>query len=205
MTAVPLLPSGRWLREFVTVDNTEANPVPVTGDFTVAFPAEVEVSNDSGNPLRVSDGGDSLTVDGTVTVGNFPATQPVSIADPVTIAEPVSINDNGGTLTTDGTYDNRYGGGKSSVCGTVSTAGDTTVVTPSAGNRITLYWVSAIADPQTSTNPVITILQGSTCRYSGYAVAHWEKFVGGIDEPVVVNLSTGGTTVAVTIHYTEGP
>ena len=36
------------------------------------FPASVEISNDTGNPIPIN---------GTVTVGNFPATQPVSNAD----------------------------------------------------------------------------------------------------------------------------
>lgn len=50
---------------------------------------EVEIKNDVGNPVPVSDGGGSLTVDGTVAVSNLPAVQPVS--------------DNGGSLTVDGT------------------------------------------------------------------------------------------------------
>ena len=58
--------------------------------------------------VPVSDGGGSLTVDGTVAVS--------SIGGTVTIAEPVSVDDNGGSLTVDGTV------AVSSVGGTVATS-----------------------------------------------------------------------------------
>jgi hypothetical protein len=71
----------------------------------------------------VTDGGGSLTVDGSVSVSNFPATQPVSgtvavsnfpatqavtgtfwqATQPVSIASAVPVTDNGGSLTVDGT------------------------------------------------------------------------------------------------------
>lgn len=72
----------------------------------------VDIVAIGGNPvtttLPVSDGGGSLTVDGTVAVS--------SIGGTVTIAEPVSVDDNGGSLTVDGTV------AVSSVGGTVSTS-----------------------------------------------------------------------------------
>jgi hypothetical protein len=48
----------------------------ITGPVTVTN--EVEIKNDANNPLPVSDNGGSLTVDGSVSVSNFPATQPIS-------------------------------------------------------------------------------------------------------------------------------
>lgn len=63
--------------------------VNVAAGTIVATIGEVEIKNDVGNPVPVSDGGGSLTVDGTVAVSNLPVVQPVS--------------DNGGSLTVDGT------------------------------------------------------------------------------------------------------
>ena len=64
-----------------------------TGSTTITGPVtvnnEVEVKNDSGNPVPVGDAGGSLTVDGSVSVSNLPASYPVT--------------DNGGSLTVDGT------------------------------------------------------------------------------------------------------
>lgn len=86
-------------------------------------------------PVTVDDGGGSLTVDGTVAVSNFPATQPVSgtvdigTMPTVTVSEPVSIDDNGGSITVDGsvsvgnfpaTYPVTDNGGSLTVDGTVT-------------------------------------------------------------------------------------
>lgn len=58
--------------------------------------ATAQPVTDNGGTLSVDDGAGSLTVDGTVAVSNFPATQPVSIASSV------AVTDNGGSLTVDG-------------------------------------------------------------------------------------------------------
>ena len=63
--------------------------VNVASGTITATIGEVEVKNDAGNPIPVSDAGGSITVDGTVAVSNLPVVQPVS--------------DNGGSLTVDGT------------------------------------------------------------------------------------------------------
>ncbi len=99
---------------------------------------------------------------------------------------------------------NRYSGGKTAATATVTASGDTTVITPAAGNAIRVFWVSAINDPDETTTPLIKVKIGSTEIYRGYAIAHWEIFAGAADETVVVNLSglvVNG--VAVTIHYEE--
>jgi len=65
-------------------DNTTvANTLKVNADGSIntslSFPASgLEIANDVGNPVPVSDAGGSLTVDGTVGINNFPATQAVS-------------------------------------------------------------------------------------------------------------------------------
>lgn len=64
------------------------------------------------DPVNVTDNGGSLTVDGTVAVSNFPATQPVSGTVAVSnfpSAQPVTDND--GSLTVDGTVTANAGTG----------------------------------------------------------------------------------------------
>lgn len=51
------------------------------------------------HPTVISDGGGSITIDGTVTIQ-----EPLSINGAVIIQEPLSINDGGGSLTVDGTF-----------------------------------------------------------------------------------------------------
>lgn len=78
------------LRKTVSLLNkieAKTGSTTITGPVTVSN--EVEVKNDSGNPVPVNDAGGSLTVDGSVSVSNLPASYPVT--------------DNGGSLTVDGT------------------------------------------------------------------------------------------------------
>lgn len=77
----------------LTDTQLRATAVPVSGPLTDAQLRAAAVP--------ISDGGGSITVDGTVNVGNFPATQPVS----GTFWQAVQpVNDNGGSLTVDGTF-----------------------------------------------------------------------------------------------------
>jgi len=96
----------------------------------------------------------------------------------------------------------RYGGGKQVFTGTVTSSGDTTLITPGSGNAIRLFWVTAINDPDDSSTPLITIKLGASEVYRTYALAHWEVFVGAADESLVCNLDGAGD-VAVTVHYEE--
>lgn len=110
----------------ITVDNpgltdTElrAAPVDVEGPLTDTElrAAPVEVSDGGGSltvdgtvtadagagPWPVTDNGGSLTVDGSVSVSNFPATQPVSGTVTANAGTgPWPVTDNGGSLTVDG-------------------------------------------------------------------------------------------------------
>lgn len=95
----------------------------------------------------------------------------------------------------------RLAGGKDAFAGQV-VSGTTTVVTPSAGRRLEVLWVYALTDPDSATTPLITVTLGVRALYSGYAIAHREVFVGGVNETLSVTLSEAAP-VAVTIHYRE--
>ena len=53
-------------------------PVDVSSLNVTVDNANLEISNDVGNPIPISDAGGSVTVDGSVSISNFPATQAVS-------------------------------------------------------------------------------------------------------------------------------
>lgn len=122
-------------------------------------------------------------------------------------AEPVEVT---GTLEVDFPSDlakeatqlRRLGGGKIPVCNTVVASGDTTIHTPAAGKAIRLYWISAINNPVAESSTVISVRIGSTEYYRVYALAHWEVFTGGVDESLIINLSSSGS-VQVTAHIEE--
>ena len=100
------------------------------------------------------------------------------------------------------TESERYAGGLSAATALL-TSGTTTVITPSAGKAIKVYWVSAINDPDAALSPLITVnLAGVGNIYNAYAVAHWELFTGSINGVLQVTLDQAGS-VAVTVHYKE--
>lgn len=105
-------------------------------------------------------------------------------------------------LSKEATQLRRYGGLKTPAVATVVAMGDTTILTPTMGNRIRLFWVSAINDPVAVSAPLIKILLGTTEVYRAYAVAHWEVFEGVVNAPLIVNLSAAGS-VAFTAHLQE--
>jgi hypothetical protein len=57
---------------------TVPSPLSTAGNGTAAAAHRVTIASDSTGVIAVTDNGGSLTVDGTVAVSNFPATQPVS-------------------------------------------------------------------------------------------------------------------------------
>lgn len=127
---------------------------------------------------------------------------PVPVSGTVTVTEPLSVDDNGGSLTTDGTFDERYSGGKSSFATTVSASGDTTLVTPPVGQSVRVVWVSAIANPDNNNANRVRFKfgAGGSPFYESYAVAHWEVFQGAVDVPLLLNLQTA-EPVSITVHY----
>lgn len=88
------------------------------------------------------------------------------------------------------------------VATTVTSAGDTTLVTPSSGKSIRLHWVYAINDPTASTSTKITIKLGSAVQYVAWAISKRQQLTGAVNQPLVINLSNTGD-VAVTIFYEE--
>lgn len=119
------------------------------------------------------------------------------------VLQPDPVSDGGGSLTTDGTYDERYGGGKSAIAQALSVAGDTVLINPAPGNLVRVYWVSAIPNPDNSSANLVQFRFGSNPPfYASYALSHWEMFDGGVDEDLIVNLQNG-QPVALTIHYRE--
>jgi hypothetical protein len=72
------------------------NPNNPNGQATMANSEPVVIASDQ-SALPVSDNGGSLTIDGSVSVSNFPATQNVSVTN-----ASIPVTDNGGSLTVDG-------------------------------------------------------------------------------------------------------
>lgn len=103
----------------------------------------------------------------------------------------------------EGSFDERYSGGKSAVATTITAAGDTTLITPAAGNAIRVVWVSAIPSPDnTAANRVRFSFGAGPAFYEAYALSHWEVFQGGVDVPLVVNAQTA-EPVSITVHYRQ--
>lgn len=102
----------------VTVASDQTD-IPVSGTVDIGTMPEVEIKNDSGNPVPVSgtvtvtDGSGPLTVDGTVSVGNGAG------------ASAVNIQDGGNSITVDGTVTANPSGNTSSA---VTPAAMSTVV-----------------------------------------------------------------------------
>lgn len=88
------------------------------------------------------------------------------------------------------------------VCQLVTTAGDTVLYTPQLGKRIRLQWVYAINDPVSETSTLITIKLGTAQEYVAWALSKKQRVTGGIDQPLIINLSVAGN-VAVTVLLEE--
>lgn len=135
------------------------------------------------------------TVAGTVAVSALPAVSgTVAVSSIPNVAGTVSV------LSQD--LDYRYSGGKTARTQLVAAAGDTTLVTPAAGKAIRLFWVSFVPSPDNQAANLFQVRIGSSAKYLGYAVAHWEVFDGAADESLIVNAATSAP-VAVTVHYQE--
>ena len=107
-------------------------------------------------------------------------------------------------VSTEATLANRFGGDKEAATAFVTSLGSTTILTPAAGKKLRVYWVSAINSPTEPTTPLIQVgfVGADDYLYAAYAIAHWEIFEGEVDQPLEVNLDGSGA-VAVTVHYEE--
>lgn len=83
---------------------------------------------------------------------------------------------------------------------TLTTAGDTTVLTPPPGQALRVHWVYAVGDPDNADAPLITVRLGARELYRAYALSKRQQITGAADEALVVNLSAAAS-VAVTVIY----
>lgn len=74
----------------------------------------------------------------------------------------------------------------------VTGSGNTTIYTPASGKRIRLWRAYALNDPSTDTPRLITIKIGSKVHSITYGVMMRQKFTGGVNDTLVVNLSGTG-------------
>lgn len=138
----------------------------------------------------------TLTVEGTVDVGNWPAEFPDGHPDPQTDAltdaelraAPVetSASEKYDLLS----YNERL------------TASDT--ITPSTGKRIEVVWAQVIAKSGNSDDNLVTIgFDGAANTiYTVYALGRSAVFVGDVDQPLDIVLENA-QPVTVNIHYRE--
>lgn len=90
----------------------------------------------------------------------------------------------------------------SAITGTLSSGNPTLTVSPSSGNAIRLWWVSAIPDPDNSATGSARVTLGATEVYRAPALAHRQRFDGASDESITVTI-IGDGSFDVTIHYEE--
>ena len=102
----------------------------------------------------------------------------------------------------------RYSGGKTQGATVISTSGDNVIVTPSAGTKLTLYWVFLSSSQDNASEVLATVKLGSTVVYQCYlgspgAFAHWEPVSADAEgDALIVNLSAA-ESVAVNYTVTE--
>ncbi len=157
---------------------------------------DVTINNASGgSAVNIQDGGNSITVDGTVTANAGSGPWPVT--------------DNSGSLTVDIPDVTTL-----AKAVTASTSGDTTIHTPTASNRVKLGYICLSADGANSADVTVIVkftAGGSTLyKISLKAGAIWARNIGagqryldgGVNNALIVNLSTA-QTVNISIEYTE--
>lgn len=87
--------------------------------------------------------------------------------------------------------------------GTIASGGGTATYTPAAGKAVRLLWASAIADPQASSNPVLSVALGGTEFYRGYAISHREAKTGPVNGTLTITATGGAAAVPFTAHLLE--
>lgn len=210
--SVSNLPATQPVSGSVSVSNFPATqPVslaaapttPVTGTF---WQATQPVSIASAPVTPVTDNGGSLTVDGSVSVSNFPATQPVSgsvsvsnfpatqsvsgtfwqTTQPVSLASaPVTpVTDNGGSLTVDGTV----------TVNDMTSGNAKTKIVDSTGADVSYIPAGTAGTPSSSVLSVQGISGGVSLPISGTVTASVSNFasiatdIGGNAPPIGIQL-----------------
>ena len=113
----------------------------------------------------------------------------------------VYYDEQGNLVTTDIEIDVRDSGEREyiHVPVKVTAAGSTTIHTPAAGKAVRLRYIYAIANPLAVVPPEIKVSLGSEDIFLGYAVAKRQVKTGGVDEPLVIHLSTAETVLVTAI------
>lgn len=175
----------------------------MTTKATLITPNNDSVMDDTNDAVRVNV---VASTGGGLTDAELRAS-PVPVS--ATLSEPISVDDNGGSLTVD--IPDTTTLAKST---TASASGDTTIHTPSGGNRIRLGYLCLSADGGNSADVTVIVkfTSGGTTLYklSLKAGAIWARNIGagqryldgGVNNPLVINLS-GTQTVHASIEYTE--
>jgi hypothetical protein len=95
----------------------------------------------------------------------------------------------------------RFGGSKLAYSGLLTS---TTDITPTVGKAIRLLWVAFVPSSDNSAANLVTVgfVDAAAPCYTGYALAHWERFDGAVNQKLRITLATA-EPVAVTVHYEE--
>lgn len=197
-------------------NTTPANTLKVNADGSINTSVslgEIEVKNDTGNPVPISDAGGSLTVDGSVSVSNFPATQPVSgsvsvsnlpttqaVSGTVTTnqgtagASAWKVDGSGVTQPVSGTVTANAGTGTFTVSGSVNADVRTGGSATSAANPLPAQLSQGNA-AVSATNPIPAQLS-----YGGAAVTQANPTYAAVPpSQVLVSVGTANTALTVTI------
>lgn len=113
-------------------------PLSVDGNVNATQVGEWNINTISyiSNPVEIYDGDQSITVDGTIDIGNLPAIQTVD--GTVTIGNAsIPVTDNGGSLTVDGSVSVSNFPATQTISGTV-TVGNNNIVVTDGGGSITV-------------------------------------------------------------------
>jgi hypothetical protein len=140
----------------------------------------------------------------TISVGNFPASYPVTgtfwqatqpISGTVTVANPTTNPETG--LAKDATLLRRFGDHVTKA-GVVSTIGDNTLHTPTSGKKVRLYWIGLSTSQDNAAENLIQVKltdADGTVKYR-WCLGNPGAFVGGrtiegsVNEPLILNLAT---------------
>lgn len=146
---------------------------------------DVTINNASGaSAVNIQDGGNSITVDGTVSVGNFPATQPVS-----------------GTVTANqGTSPWVVSLTSTTITGTVAVTQSTSPWVVSGAVDTELPAAAALADD--TANPTVPAVGSFTMVFDG---TNWDRAPGTTADGLLVNLgSNNDVTVTGSVTANAG-
>jgi len=110
---------------------------------------------------------------------------------------------------TEATTAKRFNGGKNSGATTIAASGNNTVIAPTVGARLTLYWIFLSSSQNNSAEVLATVRLGAKVIYRCFlgnpgAFGHWEPVVAdAVNDALIVELSAAGQSVAVSYTTSE--